>query len=324
MAIPGIGTPIGTVNRPIDPQEACCGGTIDRSDPQAPKEIASRVITEFETNFRVYDPLTLTTDGYWFELKRLEDGTYELSTYGGGHRAPAGADTASAVRDLLDTHRLIAMNGVNRVTQGLPVDFQPIFLRAEFDSGEHLHFCMNGEPRGCDWGLALKRLFAPVFSAAGDAWLEIPPEARRITHFHLEVSKGPVDVDYGVITFPGEGQDAEGNDLPDVQRIYRMGYDTVAKESAGSVFMDYDPGFFERLQPVIEAAGLDGLPPTSINFSLGSDPGGRVDLFIDYANRRQIYRQYRGAAIPPEWPAMQEALCGFLDAEFDAKGYLLE
>lgn len=320
----GMGAPGTMGGARFNPQDAMCGGTIDHTNPAAPKDIVSRVLTSFETNFIVHDPQTLQTDGYWFELKRLEDETYELTTYGTGHRAVTGLDTALAVRDIMDKRNLIALNGISRVTQGLPAEFQAIFLRADFVNGEHLHFCMNGHPHCCDWGLDLKRLFAKVFAEAGDPWLELPAEARRIARFHMQVSKGPIDVDYGVITFPSEEKDENGNWLPDVQRYFRMAYDTQAKCSAGEVFMDYDPELFERLQPVIEAAGLDSLPKTDVNFSRGSDPGGRVDLFIDYANRRQIYRQYRGAEIPPEWPAMQEAICGFLDAEFDAKGYTLE
>ncbi|MBQ2645774.1 MAG: hypothetical protein IJG53_05555 [Eggerthellaceae bacterium] len=320
----GMGAPGAMGGARFNPQDAVCGGTIDHTDPAAPKKIASREITDFSTLFRVYDLLTRQIESHWFTLKRLDDGTYELATYDGGHRVITGPETALAVRDILDEHGLIAMNGIDRVTQGLPSEFQPIFLNADFASGEHLHFVVNGYPRNCDWGLALKRLFAKVYAAAGDGWLEPPAEARRITRFHLEVSKGPLDVSYGVITFPGEGEDARGNRLPDVQRYYRMAYDTEARCSAGSVYLDYDPRLLERLQPVVETAGLNGLPTTPINFSLGSDPAGRVDLFIDYANGRQIYRQYRGAGIPPEWPAMQEALCGFLDAEFDARGYAIE
>ncbi|MBR2789903.1 MAG: hypothetical protein IKD70_04725 [Eggerthellaceae bacterium] len=320
----GMGAPGAMGGARFNPQDACCGGTIDHTDPAAPKTIDSRVITFLETLFRVYDPLSLQTDAYWFELTRLEDGTYELATYDGDHKVITGEDTALAVRQILDDCGLVAMNGIDRVSQGLPEEFQPIFLNADFESGERLHYCVNGYPRNCDWGLALKRLFAKVYAAAGDGWLEPPAEARRITRFHLEVSKGPLDVSYGVITFPGEGEDARGNRLPDVQRYYRMAYDTEARCSAGSVYLDYDPGLLERLQPVVETAGLNGLPTTPINFSLGSDPAGRVDFFIDYANGRQIYRQYRGTEIPPEWPAIQEALCGFLDAEFDAKGYAIE
>ena len=150
----GLGVLAGGVNPVISPEEACCGGTVDHSDPSAPKTIASRVVTSVETLFRVYDPLSLETNAYWFEFRRLDDGTYQLSLRDGARAVIAGEDTATALRHIMDRFGLIAMNGTDRVTQGLPEDFQPIFLNADFEGGEHLHFCVNGYPRNCDWGLA--------------------------------------------------------------------------------------------------------------------------------------------------------------------------
>ncbi len=291
--------------------QALCGGVTDRSDPSAPKTIAAEVIVSLDTYFCAYDPILQQNGFYHFAMTQNDDATYILDGGQSAGSVVALAQVAQEVRALIDAHHLAALNGTDRVTAGLPPEYQPQSFRAVFDTGEVLYFRNNGNPQ-CVWGLALKRLFAKAFAAAGNRAFEPPAEARTITKFSVEFNEGAVQHIYCTMECPvgtGEGEHFE-------TRLCHTQFDFAKNESLGMKDADLTLEVLAGLQQVIEDCGMEELGGTPISFSLPFDAAGTLDIFVDYESGRQVYGQYRGAAVPVGWEAQRAALVAYFDGIF--------
>lgn len=158
---------------PEEPEEPIDGGTVDNSDPEAPKEIRSTMIREFSTEFCVNDAWSGDLSWYSYELK-VEDGklilsenkTYKLST-------EADGTLRRDIQKLIEKYELVQRNGSHSVTSGLPWEYAPCTLQALYDGGELLTFTEDNDP-DAEWAIELKGLFDDVFIRAG--LLEAPQE----------------------------------------------------------------------------------------------------------------------------------------------------
>ena len=135
-----------------------CGGVTDRTDHSAPKVIVSKEMTALSASFWVQDE---EGRGARWNLSAEKDSSGGVSVrVGGAVQGQALADAAflAALQEVIDRFELAKLNGIDRVTAGLPPSFSPVRLNVDYASGERLYFQMNGDPKA-EWPRALLKLF---------------------------------------------------------------------------------------------------------------------------------------------------------------------
>ena len=140
-------------------RESMSGGVVhDRTDHSAPKAIVSREITELSASFWL-EGGDFPRGAWTLHASRDSSDTIALSVQG-GVQAQAFAEPAllSELQEVIERFGLVKRNGVDRVTSGLPPEYSPVSLKAEYASGERLYFRTNGSPRA-GWPEALLEIF---------------------------------------------------------------------------------------------------------------------------------------------------------------------
>ena len=133
-------------------------GNTDRTDHSAPKVIESKEITALDASFWVQDE---EGRGARWNLSAKKDSSGGVSVrVGGAVQGQALADAAflAALQEVVDRFGLAKLNGIDRVTAGLPPAYSPARLNADYASGERLYFRSNGDPRA-EWPKALLKIF---------------------------------------------------------------------------------------------------------------------------------------------------------------------
>ena len=141
------------------------GGVKDNTNLSAPKSISSREITSFYVHFFCEDPDDPSHNGvYRFQISKDDSGKFLLSASGEIKGSmEAKASLLEDVQHIIERHELVKLNGICCVTQGLPVQYSPCSLSAEYVSGEQLSFTTDGCPYS-PWCLDLKNLLIDVFT----------------------------------------------------------------------------------------------------------------------------------------------------------------
>ena len=153
-----------TINGP----DIISGGVTDKTDFNAPKTIESKEITTFycscmlPTNWEDHSYY----DRYTFEIKPDASGNLALTFIQNDSSIPATEELLASVQEVIDNHNLAQYNGVDRVTAGLPPEFQSCTFEVTYASGEELAFTMNGDPF-YEWGEELYNIFDSWFKEAG-------------------------------------------------------------------------------------------------------------------------------------------------------------
>ena len=78
------------------------------------------------------------------------------------------------LQSIIDAHNLAAINGIHRITAGLPPAYQPCRFKASYASGELLQFTQNNNPEA-DWAKQTYLAFANWF-AEKDVPALLPPQ----------------------------------------------------------------------------------------------------------------------------------------------------
>lgn len=138
-----------------------CGGVTDRSDRSAPKSIVSKEIASLAASFWLCDEERVA---YWSLSARKDGPDAVFASVEGERQEQARADTSllDEAQDIIDRYGLAKSNGIDRVTAGLPPQFNPSRLRVDYASGERLYFQMNGDP-GAEWPKAMLDIFLKAF-----------------------------------------------------------------------------------------------------------------------------------------------------------------
>ena len=135
-----------------------CGGVTDRTDHSAPKVIASKQISAVVASFWLQDEEGRGTR-WTLSAKNDSSGGVSVSVEG-AVKEEAQADSAflDAVQEVIERFELAKLNGIDRVTAGLPPAYSPTWLSVDYASGERLYFQMNGKPEA-EWPRALLEIF---------------------------------------------------------------------------------------------------------------------------------------------------------------------
>ena len=141
-----------------------CGGVTDRTDRTAPKVIKSKEITAFSTSFLLRDETSPhEAIEYWsFTVKKDDSGRIAIEA---GNGATVQTDDAllAELQQVIDRFNLAALNGIDRVTAGLPPMFGPCRMSVDYASGERLHFQRNSRPEE-GWPRAMRDIFINAFA----------------------------------------------------------------------------------------------------------------------------------------------------------------
>ena len=141
-----------------------CGGVTDRTDHSAPKVIGSKQISAVVASFWLRDEEGRGTR-WTLSAKKDSSGGVSVRVEGSvKEEAQAESSFLDAVQEVIDRFELAKLNGIDRVTAGLPPAYSPTWLSVDYASGERLYFQMNGDP-GAEWPCALLELFLGAASS---------------------------------------------------------------------------------------------------------------------------------------------------------------
>jgi len=150
--------------------EILCGGTVGHTDPDAPKVIESGELTAFSVSFFLAE--RWTGDGehrFAFEVKPEENGVLTAYENRSGIRCPADSALLQALQEVIARNNLAAMNGISETTAGLPPEYRPRRLKADYASGETLRYTADNDPYEA-WAVQVCDVFADWFHSKEIVW----------------------------------------------------------------------------------------------------------------------------------------------------------
>ena len=252
------------------------GGTTNHSY-QAPKTIHSSTITEFSTHFFVYDPEDDSLSGnYYFILKKSNDGKLMLKEdYKYGIVEEVTPDVFDKIQKIIERNNLVKLNGTDRITHGLPVEYQPCYLSAVYDSGEKLYFSMNNEPRA-SWALELESTLREEFAKRGHKKCLARPSASNIENFNIEFLEGDLVYMYDLINSK--------------KYIMRSVYNRAKKERDSEKIIEVPDGFYADLHNYIKSHNFRRFHTGKVSFESQWKQGKPrfFSIYFAYENKKQI------------------------------------
>lgn len=259
------------------PINVVCGGQVDRSY-LAPKTIRSRELVAFSVHYyleyyaagdiRYEAPVSFS----------VENGLFSTS-YGGGISAPVDEDFLTRIRDIIDRYGLVALNGRDKHTAGLPPQFQPCWLSATYASGEKLYFSTNNDPTS-DWGRALFFLYREKLVECGRTELKPTDESRAIDRFEIRFALDGQNHLYTPIT-------SEDGTVRLMRHIYPL---EQTKDFPQPEKTDLPENLYDKLSVLIFK--LDMAPMDTGRLAFGNECDRHRDfyeIYIDFKDGGQIY-----------------------------------
>lgn len=282
-------------------EEPICGGKVDRTDYNAPKEIKSDELTYFNTMFfRRADFVYDEDRSYRFIMTLSEDGKYIICEGDDTLRCETDADFAARLQQLIRDQGLIECNGIDKYTSGIAPEYGPYELCAEYASGEKLRFVMNDDP-SAEWTWEILNLFAKEFGKHGVKDLLPPPEDSQMTRFSMEYSFDDVRYIVDELLIPLSEAD-KGRSLEDIatngfveddcaRMVWSVEHDKTGKtELNKDIQVPVSEEYFEELQKIVEEVNL-------VKFDSGyTSPGGfdgdatpmYYSFYIEYASGKRM------------------------------------
>lgn len=297
-------------------QDIVTGGKKDNTNYDAPKEIKSDDLISFKTEFyRNSDYVYDKTREYRFKMTK-SDGDVFIITEGDDEKLRCETDGTFAVKlqQIIRDYDLVKLNGIEKQTYGLPEEFAPYWLRAEYTSDEKLYFYMDGDPDST-WTGAILDLFATEFGKHGIDDLLPPREESAMTRFSLEYSYGNIKYCYGECWIPVTEEENErslediltnGSNYDDcVKKIYAEVWDRNGKQNLeDDRLADVTEEHYSALQEIVEETGLnrfqngyifpDGFDydntPQYYEFYIEYESGNRMSGFSDDAKQCEKFQ----------------------------------
>lgn len=150
-------------------EDPISGGVIDRTDPDAPKYIESKEISDFHASFYLVgkDELGTKSRSCTFDVSLDENGILTASEKESGISHAADGTLLSTVQSVIDGYDLVQKNGYYRVTAGLAPECWECTMTVHYASGETLTFTENNDPWD-SWTDQIYIVFATWFAENGD------------------------------------------------------------------------------------------------------------------------------------------------------------
>lgn len=177
-------------------EEILCGGVTDRTDTSAPKQIASKDITDFYANFFLSNRCTSDDrHNFCFSVKQVNGSTIACDEIK-NISFEADEQLLCGLQQIIDRHELAKLNGLYKVTAGLPPEYQPSRFCAGYCSGETLGFTQNNDPFAI-WAEEIYTLFAQWFCRKGEDSLMPPRETTAVKRIRLRYIRQGIYTEYG-------------------------------------------------------------------------------------------------------------------------------
>ena len=257
---------------PADPDpdepEPIDGGTTDRTDADAPKQIVSKQITGFRAQFYLDTRWTAEEEHFFdFRVEPDAQGVLTASEKYSGLSRPADDALLTALQTVVDRRELAKRNGVWRVTAGLAPEYSDCRLRVRYASGETLSFTVDNNP-AAQWAEDFYSVFADWFRAQGDDALYPQRESSQLTRLSILLIERGVQTEYGIWNV-GEKRAIDGQTRLLGQQIRDLDSGTTLAEAYMLVPEDY----FARLTDILAGYELD----VRYEFSYLNHESGQLD-----------------------------------------------
>ena len=270
-----------------------CGGTTDKTDDKAPKEIKSKDITKLSVTFYVRGEWSSIErkEQYSFGVEPNENGELTLTERTLGISVPADNVFLAQLQQVIDDTRLVLRNGVYRVTAGLPPPYQPCHVTVEYASGEKLSYTENNNPDD-EWIKLMYPVFAEQFAKGGIDILLIPNYKGVVDSINLDTYENGVYTWYSRITVLPEDAIDGRRDLFGKRR-----YNASAKKETLTEYILLPDDFYETVTEIIHKYDLREFdrcsvlyiaPPKNTDNDETSDSKDKISLHIHHEDGHQL------------------------------------
>ena len=235
----------------VENPEHVNGGTTNKTDYTAPKDIKSKEITGFRTAFYLYGEWTELSEGergnsYSFKIQKDENGKLIASEYTTKVKHEADEELLNNLQKVIEEQHLAGMNGVYEVTEGLPYEFQKTTTVIEYASGEEISFTINNDPEA-KWIKDVYLVFAEWFDSKGIHDLMPPKVDSLISRIDIDIRTDTLYTEYsGIIVSEEDAIDGEN------YLLQRSVYDITQKKSITWDFHKFPEDYYERIGEIIE------------------------------------------------------------------------
>lgn len=217
-------------------EEPVCGGVTNNTDYDAPKVINSDNLVKLSMGFYHEDRFDSSNGRYYtFILESDSDGKIFLKDSRAGEGFEVEKSVLVGAQAIIKKYDLAKANGVNKITAGLPPEYEECDFSAEYDSGERISFAENSDPSS-EWGREFIDFFAPIFAANGDDKYMTSKISGTITCFNLAIQN-----DSTLYQYYTEGEN----------QIYRCVYDSEKQEAISETYVDASPEYYEGIFNIV-------------------------------------------------------------------------
>ncbi len=257
-----------------DPEfEPTTGGTTNKTDPDAPKEIESKDITSFYATFYWTGEWINEYGGNQYEFKASinEDGSITAEETSQGISLTGSGGLMEKLQEMIDDNDLAAQNGVYEVTAGLPPEFDHCSVNVDYASGENLTFTTNNNP-DAQWIKDTYFAFAEWFAENGDASLVPDKHEGEVERLTLVLRDGDVRYRYGDWML-------QNGDNPDIKEriLERDVYDYAAEDDVTDDYMPYYEEFYDGIDDILSYYDLSPFDSLSAYYGQGRNTTDKED-----------------------------------------------
>ena len=231
---------------PAPEEEPVDGEGTYTEDPNAPKEIKSKIITSFSTEFFLATRWKEGEDHYFkFKIGTSEDGDLNLTEAGSGLTCDADEELIKDVQAIIDKYSLASYNGVYENNGSLPPEYHGYGIEATYDSGEKLKFTIMDGIEAL-WKEEMTDLFARYFSeeGAGDLY---PQEISTVNRLNITFKNGDKWYEYGGITVP-DSEAIEG----ETYLLEKTIYDESTEEMVFEKYILFPIEYYDEITNILQ------------------------------------------------------------------------
>ena len=268
-----------------------CGGTTDKTDHNAPKEIKSKDITDLSVTFYLSGEWSSfeTKQRFSFDIKPDENGGLTLTELDKHLSAAADKDLLASVQQVIDETRLALKNGISKVTAGLPPPYQPCYVTINYASGEKISFTENNNP-DAKWAKQMYLTFADWFASHGNDKFLPPVYKGTVDSVRLDMRKSGIYTSYSLITVLPEQAIGGERTL-----FGKRKYDHSLKKETLAEFILQPDDFYQKVGSIIDKYDMRPFDKCSVLYEAPSDKKGsdeeesdKLSLHIHHEDNHQI------------------------------------
>lgn len=217
-------------------EEPVCGGVTNNTNYDAPKVINSDNLVRFSAGFYHEDKFDSSKGRYYiFVLEPAADEKIILKDSYNGEGFEVPASVFDGVQNIIKKYDLAKANGVNKITAGLPPEFEECDFCAEYDNGESIRFSENSDPSS-EWGREFIDYFADIFAEHGDDKYLTPKISGVIECFDFEIQKNNIQYQYRTCSD---------------NKISRDIYDINDERSLDETLVESSPEYFDGILQIV-------------------------------------------------------------------------